>query len=53
MLQTLEREPQDEMTQVYDSSPATGRIPLENGGKLQAAGYKLHAIAILSDIHQE
>eukprot|EP00092_Neocalanus_flemingeri_P003583 GFUD01003843.1.p1 GENE.GFUD01003843.1~~GFUD01003843.1.p1 ORF type:complete len:573 (+),score=133.56 GFUD01003843.1:138-1856(+) len=32
MLQTLEREPQDELAQVYDSSPAPGRIPLENGG---------------------
>jgi len=34
MLQTLEREPQDELTQVYDTSPATGRVPLENGGML-------------------
>lgn len=32
MLQTLEREPQDELTQVYDTSPATGRVPCENGG---------------------
>jgi len=32
MLQTLEREPQDELAQVYDSSPAPGRVPLENGG---------------------
>jgi len=31
MLQTLEREPQDELAQVYDSSPAPGRIPVENG----------------------
>merc|ERR1712106_388084 len=32
MLQTLEREPRDELAQVYDSSPAPGRVPLENGG---------------------
>jgi len=33
MLQTLEREPQDEMNQVYDTSPAPGRLPMmENGG---------------------
>lgn len=32
MLQTLEREPQDELAQVYDSSPAPGRVPIENGG---------------------
>merc|ERR1712106_148021 len=32
MLQTLEKEPQDELAQVYDSSPAPGRVPLENGG---------------------
>ena len=32
MLQTLEREPQEEVSQVLDSSPGPGRIPLENGG---------------------
>ena len=33
MLQTLEREPQDEMGQVYsDRSPAPVRVPVENGG---------------------
>ena len=31
MLQTLEREPQDELSQVYDQSPAPLRVPLENG----------------------
>jgi len=31
LLQTLEREPQDELAQVYDSSPAPGRVPIENG----------------------
>lgn len=31
MLQTLEREPQDDLAQVYDSSPAPGRVPVENG----------------------
>ena len=31
MLQTLEREPQDELGAVVDTSPAPGRIPLENG----------------------
>ena len=33
MLQTLEREPQDDMSQVYDRSPAPApmRVPLENG----------------------
>ena len=33
MLQTLEREPQDEMSQAYDRSPAPMRVPaMENGG---------------------
>ena len=32
MLQTLEREPQEDITQMYDASPAPGRQPLENGG---------------------
>ena len=34
MLQTLEREPQDEMNPVYDRSPAPApvRVPMENGG---------------------
>ena len=35
LLQTLEREPQDELggpVVFSDSSPAPGRIPLENGG---------------------
>ena len=33
MLQTLEREPQEEMGQVYsDRSPAPVRVPVENGG---------------------
>lgn len=27
MLQTLEREPQEESTQLFDTSPAPGRIP--------------------------
>lgn len=27
MLQTLEREPQEESTQLFDASPAPGRIP--------------------------
>ncbi len=27
MLQTLEREPQEDLSQVYDASPATGRPP--------------------------
>lgn len=31
MLQALEREPQEDVNQVYDSSPAPGRIPNENG----------------------
>ncbi|XP_037525158.1 protein SCAI isoform X3 [Rhipicephalus sanguineus] len=39
MLQTLEREPQEDTTQLYDASPAPGRVPFplvclqpENGG---------------------
>ncbi|XP_040575531.1 protein SCAI isoform X2 [Lepeophtheirus salmonis] len=32
MLQTLEREPQEDLAQIYDSSPASGRVPFENGG---------------------
>ncbi|TRY63940.1 hypothetical protein TCAL_10957 [Tigriopus californicus] len=32
MLQTLEREPQEEFAQIYDTSPAPGRSPFENGG---------------------
>jgi len=32
MLQTLEREPQEDMAQMYDQSPAPGRVPFENGG---------------------
>lgn len=37
MLQSLEREPQDELAQVYDTSPAPGRTPMmtpgmDNGG---------------------
>eukprot|EP00095_Tigriopus_kingsejongensis_P009832 maker-scaffold21_size687808-snap-gene-1.16 protein:Tk09832 transcript:maker-scaffold21_size687808-snap-gene-1.16-mRNA-1 annotation:"hypothetical protein TcasGA2_TC003262" len=31
MLQTLEREPQEEFAQIYDVSPAPGRSPFENG----------------------
>ena len=31
MLQALEREPQEDATQIYDSSPAPGMIPNENG----------------------
>ena len=27
MLQTLEREPQEDMAQMYDQSPAPGRVP--------------------------
>ncbi|GAB6024608.1 hypothetical protein CHUAL_009752 [Chamberlinius hualienensis] len=33
MLQSLEREPQEETAQVYDVSPAPGRIPFENGDR--------------------
>ncbi|XP_012944072.1 protein SCAI [Aplysia californica] len=34
MLQTLEREPQDDLTnQIYDTSPAPGRTPFENGDR--------------------
>ena len=33
MVQTLEREPQDEMSAAYDRSPAPMRVPLENGVK--------------------
>ncbi|KAG8326257.1 hypothetical protein J6590_047627 [Homalodisca vitripennis] len=29
MLQTLEREPQDEFNHIYDASPAPGRVPFE------------------------
>jgi hypothetical protein len=28
MLQTLEREPQDDYNHIYDASPAPGRVPL-------------------------
>jgi hypothetical protein len=28
MLQTLEREPQDDFNHIYDASPAPGRVPL-------------------------
>ena len=28
MLQTLEREPQEDLVQMYDASPAPGRMPL-------------------------
>ncbi|KAG1714779.1 Protein SCAI [Nymphon striatum] len=31
MLQTLEREPQEDIGQMYDASPAPGRVPFENG----------------------
>ena len=31
MLQALEREPREDVTQIYDASPAPGRIPNENG----------------------
>lgn len=35
MLQTLEREPQDELAQVYDTSPAPGRVPMmESNGSV-------------------
>ena len=27
MLQTLEREPQEDVTQIYDASPAPGKMP--------------------------
>ncbi|XP_059146296.1 protein SCAI-like [Physella acuta] len=34
MLQTLEREPQDDLSnQIYDNSPAPGRTPFENGDR--------------------
>ncbi|XP_064457446.1 protein SCAI-like isoform X1 [Ornithodoros turicata] len=40
MLQTLEREPQEDTTQLYDASPAPGRVPFpENGsGELGTGG---------------
>lgn len=31
MLQALEREPQEDVNQMHDTSPAPGRIPNENG----------------------
>lgn len=31
MLQALEREPTEDATQIYDSSPAPGMVPNENG----------------------
>lgn len=31
MLQALEREPQEDVNQIYDSSPAPGMMPNENG----------------------
>ncbi|XP_063227251.1 protein SCAI isoform X2 [Bacillus rossius redtenbacheri] len=31
MLQTLEREPQEDFNHIYDASPAPGRIPLDKG----------------------
>ncbi|XP_068212778.1 protein SCAI-like isoform X1 [Palaemon carinicauda] len=31
MLQTLEREPQEDVAQIYDASPAPSKIPFENG----------------------
>ncbi|XP_042235798.1 protein SCAI-like isoform X5 [Homarus americanus] len=31
MLQTLEREPQEDVAQIYDASPAPNKIPFENG----------------------
>ncbi|XP_064616454.1 protein SCAI-like isoform X2 [Liolophura sinensis] len=35
MLQTLEREPQEDLsTQIYDTSPAPGKQPFENGDRL-------------------
>ncbi|CAB4070388.1 Protein SCAI,Protein SCAI homolog [Lepeophtheirus salmonis] len=40
MLQTLEREPQEDLAQIYDSSPASGRVPFENGGGTGASGQK-------------
>ncbi|XP_076359489.1 protein SCAI isoform X1 [Tachypleus tridentatus] len=33
MLQTLEREPQDDSTQIYDASPAPGRVPFPENGE--------------------
>ncbi|GLG98836.1 Uncharacterized protein GBIM_05412 [Gryllus bimaculatus] len=34
MLQTLEREPQEDFNHIYDASPAPGRMPLEKGYSL-------------------
>nr|CAD7569492.1 unnamed protein product [Timema californicum] len=31
MLQTLEREPQEDFNHIYDSSPAPGRLPIDKG----------------------
>jgi hypothetical protein len=33
MLQTLEREPQDDFNHIYDASPAPGRVPLVSAVK--------------------
>ncbi|XP_023244550.1 protein SCAI-like, partial [Centruroides sculpturatus] len=33
MLQTLEREPQEDTTQLYDASPAPGRLPFPENGE--------------------
>ncbi|KDR18298.1 Protein SCAI [Zootermopsis nevadensis] len=42
MLQTLEREPQDDFNHIYDASPAPGRVPLAlTPGCLQDKGYSL------------
>ncbi|XP_039287520.1 protein SCAI isoform X1 [Nilaparvata lugens] len=37
MLQTLEREPQDEFNHIYDASPAPGRIPFEKSYSIASA----------------
>ncbi|KAJ8866266.1 hypothetical protein PR048_032109 [Dryococelus australis] len=34
MLQTLEREPQEDFNHIYDASPAPGRLPLDKGYSL-------------------
>uniref|UniRef100_A0A1B6EB07 Protein SCAI n=1 Tax=Clastoptera arizonana TaxID=38151 RepID=A0A1B6EB07_9HEMI len=36
MLQTLEREPQDEFNHIYDASPAPGRVPFEKSYSLSS-----------------
>ncbi|PSN33551.1 Protein SCAI [Blattella germanica] len=44
MLQTLEREPQEDFNHIYDASPAPGRVPLDKGYSLPGGGKAMYPL---------